>query len=123
VRVELRTEGGLGAFPGLSGTFACESQRLAEDDARRLAALVEASGLLAGAAGVLGGAPAPIARRGADRRRYVLTIQDGSLRQTVTAEDPLTPALASLVAFLRERQRAERALGRASGRRGQGDGG
>ena len=122
MRVELRTEGGLGAFPGLSGTFACESQRLAEDDARRLATLVEASGLLAGAAGVLG-APAPIARRGADRRRYVLTIQDGSLRQTVTAEDPLTPALASLVAFLRERQRAERALGRASGRRGQGDGG
>jgi hypothetical protein len=118
VRVELKTEGGLGAFPGLSGTFACESQGLAGDDARRLAALVEASGVLAGAAGGLD-LPAPIVRRGADRRRYVLTIHDGSLRQTVTAEDPLTPALAALVAFLRERQRAERAPGRAPRRNGR----
>jgi hypothetical protein len=118
VRVELRTEGGLGVFPGLSGTFVCESHGLGEDEARQLAALVEASGVLASALDV----PAPIVRRGADRRRYVLTIHDGSLRQTVTVEDPLTPALASLVAFLRERQRAERAPGGVPGRKGRADG-
>jgi hypothetical protein len=121
VRVELRTEGGLAVFPGLSGTFVCESQGLGEGEARQLAALVEAAGVLAGAAGP-SDPPATVVRRGADRRHYVLTVQDGSLRRSVTVEDPLTPALGALVAFLRERQRAARGRSRDPGRGGERDG-
>jgi hypothetical protein len=106
VRVVLKTEGGLGSFAGLAAPFACEGESLTGEQAKRLAELVDRSGLLVST----GGGVAPAARgsrRGADRRRYVLTVEHGEAQRTVELEDPLPAAVAPLVAFVRELQRQQ----------------
>ena len=106
MRVVLKTEGGLGSFPGLAAPFACAGESLTAEQAKRLAELVERSGLLLPTGG--GDAPAsPGSGRGADRRRYVLTVEHGTARRTVTLEDPLPAAVAPLVAFVRDLQRQQ----------------
>jgi hypothetical protein len=104
VRVVLKTEGGLGSFPGLAAPFACEGESLTAEQGKRLAELVERSGLLAATGGGETSA-SPGLRRGADRRRYVLTVEHGEARRTIALEDPLPAAVAPLVAFVREMQR------------------
>ena len=126
MRIELKTEGGVAFFPGLAPAFAIDTVSLAIDDANCLAALVAQSGLLdVPAAGhrsqprsLARGKSTPPVRRGVDARRYVLTVDDGSQRRSVTLEDPVPAKLAPLVAFLRARQRAGR---RASGLGGGGE--
>jgi hypothetical protein len=124
VRIELKTEGGIAFFPGLAAAFAIDTVALAIDDAKRLAALVAESGLLdvpaAGRRGLPRSAgraePTPPIRRGADARRYVLTIDDGSRRRRVTVEDPVPAKLEPLVDFLRAKQRVSRRSPGVSGR-------
>ena len=99
-----RRRAGSGPSRGSPRRSPARASRCTADEARRLAALVDRSGLLVST----GGGEAPVARgsrRGADRRRYVLTIEHGAARRTVALEDPLPAAVAPLVAFLREMQR------------------
>jgi hypothetical protein len=124
LRIELKTEGGIAFFPGLAATFALDSATLGEDEAGRLTSLVEASGLLEPRSGEAstppagaGRASAEPARRGADARRYLLTIEDGRGRHTIAVADPLPARLAPLVEFLRARQRASRRAAAPRGRR------
>lgn len=126
MRIELKTEGGVAFFPGLAAAFAIDSVALTIDDAKRLAALVAESGLLDTAADDRRSLPrsagrrepTPPVRRGADTRRYVLTIHDGSHRRRVTVEDPVPAKLEPLVDFLRARQRVSR---RSLGVSGKGE--
>lgn len=103
MRVELKTEGGVAFFPGLARPFVLETAALSADEAERLACLVDECRFFDREEA------APPARRGADAREYVLTIEaEGARRRTVRLRDPVAPDLAALLDFVREKQRESR---------------
>lgn len=124
MRIELVVEGGVAHLPGLAGPFVVDTESLAADEASRLKALVESSGVLrrgAREAGAAGGRRGPGAEGGADVRSYRITFDDGSHRRTLRLRDPLAPGLAPLVEFLRRKQREGRRSADDAGGGGHGD--
>jgi len=101
VRLELRTEGGFGFFPGLAAPFVLDTDRLPEEEAQRLAELVRQARVFERET------PPPPERRG-DARLYRLTVESPAGRRTLVLSDPLEPELRALVDFLRARQRRAR---------------
>jgi Emfourin len=103
VHVELKTEGGVAFFPGLARPFVLDTAALSAEETERLNVLVEACRFFDRPD------PAPPARRGADAREYVLTIEvESTGRRTLHLRDPVTPDLADLLDFLRAKQRESR---------------
>jgi hypothetical protein len=99
MRIELTTSGGIAHFPGLARPVTLESDVLPAEDAARLAALVEEVHFF----DLPSASPPP---RGADYRRYTITVEDRGRRHTVEAFDPITPpALGRLLDFVREKTR------------------
>jgi hypothetical protein len=89
-----------GGVAGIRLTRELDSERLPEDGARRLARLVEESGVL----GLPPGAPAP--PTGPDRFAYRLTVESGNAEHTVElAEQDVSPALTPLIDWLISRAR------------------
>jgi hypothetical protein len=126
VRIELVVEGGVAYLPGLARPFVVDSDSLAAEEAGRLLALVESSGVLRRAAreregGSAGGRRGPAAEGGADRRSYRITVDDGSRRRTLSLSDPLPPRLVPLVDFLRRKQREGRRSANGAVGGGHGD--
>ncbi|HXY40735.1 MAG TPA: protealysin inhibitor emfourin [Vicinamibacteria bacterium] len=101
MRLELRTEGGFGYFPGLAAPFVLDADCLPEEEAQQLAELVQKARLFEREP-----PPSPPARRAADARLYRLSVESPAGRRTLVLRDPLEPELRALVDFLRERQRA-----------------
>lgn len=107
MRVQLRTEGGVAHFPGLSRPVLIDSTALSSDDAEELQRLVTAARFFEQPARA--GTPP---RGAADYRRYTITIDDGARQHTVQLTDPVSDqALRELLRFLEVKARALRRQG------------
>lgn len=97
MRIELTIDGGFAYIPGLAGPILVDESQLAAADAGELRRLCQAA--LAGTKGAAARQPAAMP----DARRYRLTIYIDGNRQELTAADPVSqPAVAALIAFVRE---------------------
>lgn len=91
-------------FPGLARPFVLDTSALSAEESERLTLLVEACRFFDRA-----DAARP-ARRGADAREYVLTIEvESTRRRTLRLRDPVAQDLADLLDFVRAKQRESRA--------------
>ena len=97
MRIELVTDGGFAAFPGLAAPIALDDAKLPADrraELQRLLNLALAEKAVHGAAKA---APVP------DARRYKISIQRDAQRYELDAADPMVPsAFASLMKFVRD---------------------
>jgi hypothetical protein len=100
MRVQLKMEGGIAFFPGLSKPIIIDSDQLSRQEADELKRLVDAAHFFELPTTM----PSP-ARGAADYRQYTITIQDGSKLHTVHLTDPIEdPNLQALLAYLRARR-------------------
>jgi hypothetical protein len=99
VRVTLKTAGGLAYFPGVAKPIVVDSDVLAPEDAEHLRELVEAASFF--------DLPVQVGARtpgSADMRTRTLTVEDGTRRHVVSAEEPHMPAtLKHLIDFVTTR--------------------
>jgi hypothetical protein len=99
MRVELTIDGGFANIPGLARPIALDGSRLASTDADEMRRRCQAALL------VKQGTAAKRRQSMAlpDARRYHLTIDIDGKRHELTAADPIDlPAVAALIAFVRE---------------------
>jgi hypothetical protein len=96
MRVELRMQGGVAVFPGLAQPIAVDTQELPAGEAQAITELVGRAGFFE-----LPAAQADDRGGGADRRTYVLTVEDGPRRHRISRTDPLPDVLAALVVAVR----------------------
>ena len=96
MRVELKTSGGIAAFPGLQKPVVLDTAALGHEAAAELVHWVEAARFFELPPTL------PSDQRRRDTRQHVLSVSDSGRSHTVTRAEPLTePGLAELVAFLR----------------------
>ena len=107
MRIELKTEGGIAHFPGLSRPVVIDSAALSAEDDAELRRLVEAARFFERPPTV--GTPSCGA---ADYRRYMISVEDGGRQHTVQLVDPVEdPSLQQLLRFLQVKARALRREG------------
>ncbi len=95
MRIELTTEGGVAYFPGLSKPVVVDSGRLSQEQKAELQRLTEEARFFE----LPEKADTP--RRGADYRRYTLTIEGDARHHTVQFTDLIdNPALKRLVHYV-----------------------
>ena len=100
LRIELKVEGGLAYFPGLSKPTVIDSDQLPQQEADELKRLVTATSFFSLPNAI--GTPAPGA---ADYRRYTITVQDGGKQHTVHLTDLVEdPELQKLLSYLKARR-------------------
>lgn len=100
MRVELTVDGGFAYIPGLAGPIVVDGAQLAAIDAIELRRLCEAA--LAVTKGAADN-PRPSSAM-PDARRYLLTVDVDGDRHGLIASDPVSsPAIAALIAFVRQR--------------------
>ncbi len=108
MRIEFAVEGGVAYFPGLAEPVIVDLDLLDKDEAEQLKRLIDAARFF-DLPTVVG---APV-RGAADYRQYILTIDDGSRRQTVRVLEPIEdPALQELVQAVQKHVKAARAAKR-----------
>ena len=101
MRIELKTEGGIAHFPGLSRPVVIDSAALSAEDDAELKRLIESARFFERPPIV--GTPSPGA---ADYRQYTVTVEDGGRQHTVRLVDPVDDAaLQQLLHFLRAKAR------------------
>jgi hypothetical protein len=101
MRIELRTEGGIAHFPGLSRPVVIDSAALSAEDDAELKRLIESARFFERPPAV--GTPSPGA---ADYRQYTVTVEDGGRQHTVKLADPVEDtALQQLLHFLQAKAR------------------
>jgi hypothetical protein len=97
VRIELETEGGFAAFPGLDRPVTIDTATLPAEEAETVEGLVRDARFFA--------RPEPeqaMPPGAADYRTYSITVEDGAQRRTLRVHDPITDAhLAALIAHVR----------------------
>lgn len=109
MRIELKREGGLAAFPGLSKPWTVELQALPAEQAEVIERSVRTARFFEQPPVV--GAAAPGA---ADLTRYTLTIEEGGQRHSVRLIEPVAdPHLRDLLALLKQVEGAQRRAARA----------
>ena len=97
-----RSATGVGFFPGLAEPITIEEDRLPEAQARELDALVASTAFF--------DRPAAPATRGADRRQYTITIEQGGRSRTLVVDEPIDdPELRRLIALLEAAAKEARA--------------
>lgn len=100
VRIQLSQEGGLAAFPGLARPRSVELSELPAEQAQAIEHGLRDARFHELPASV-GGGGRDSASRGADQRRYTLTVEEGPRRHSVElvepVEDPRLRELLSLV--------------------------
>ena len=95
MRIELTTEGGVAAIPGLAKPILLESMTMSSEQCAHLQRLVDAA-LMERTQCASPKAAVP------DGRRYRLTIQRDGARSEIEAEDPaIPPAIEALMQFVR----------------------
>ncbi|MFY1829446.1 protealysin inhibitor emfourin [Myxococcus fulvus] len=103
-RIALSQEGGLAAFPGLARPRSVELDALPAEEARALEEGLRDTRFHE-LPRVVGGAGA----RGADRRRYTLTVEEGTRRHTVELVEPVEdPRLRELLSLVKRATRKRR---------------
>lgn len=96
MRVELNTEGGFAAIPGLAKPVSVDAADLSSDLSKELQRLVNSALAEKAPAGSVKRSPVP------DGRRYRISVQRGGSRDEVEADDPVTPpAFDALMDFVR----------------------
>jgi emfourin len=99
LRVTIGIDGGFAYLPGLAQPRVVDAAALPADAVALLRSLL--------AAPTPRTCEAPDASRGADRRSYVIRIEEGTRRRTVTVTDPVAdPGLAELIDVLLSTARA-----------------
>lgn len=99
MRVQLKVEGGIAYFPGLSRPRVIESDKLSEKEAAELERLVDAAHFFKAPA-VVG----KVRQGAADYRQYSVTIAEGRRSHTVRLTDPIEDVnLQALLDFIRAR--------------------
>ncbi|QSQ27574.1 hypothetical protein JY651_22840 [Pyxidicoccus parkwayensis] len=108
MRIELKREGGVAFFPGLSRPHSVDLESLPPETAEALQRAVREARFFEQPA-VVG-----TATRGADRTRYTVTIEDdGGQRHTVQLVEPVEePQLRALLELLKQAEKAQRASAR-----------
>jgi hypothetical protein len=107
MRIELKTEGGIAHFPGLSRPVVIDSAALSAEDDAELKRLIGSARFFERPPIV--GTPSPGA---ADYRQYTVTVEDGGRQHTVKLVDPVEdPALRQLLRFLQVKARGLRREG------------
>lgn len=107
MRIEFQMNGVVAGtyFPGLSRSMVLQSDELAEGDADELQRLLDAAHFFE--------QPTMVntsMRNTADRRHYIITVEDHERNHTVYLTEPVTDAeLQSLIAFLNQQVKARRA--------------
>src|SRR5690349_10435528 len=82
MRLTFKMEGGLAAFPGLSGPVTVDTDSLPPDEARSLEQLVEACRFFEQPS-------APPVAGGPDARTYTLAIEQGGRSHSLSVGDPV----------------------------------
>ena len=96
MRVELSTDGGFAAIPGLAKPVLLDAADLSPDHGAELKRLVEAAVAEKAQRGSVKAAPVP------DGRRYRITILGDGARNEIEAADPMIPpAFEALMEFAR----------------------
>src|SRR5689334_20342225 len=99
MRIQLKIDGGLAYFPGLSKPRVIDSADLPAAEANRLRQLVDAAGIFEQPAG-----NRTLPKGAADYRQYTITVEDGRRQRTLRLTDPIAnPNLQALVEYLRTR--------------------
>jgi hypothetical protein len=99
MRIQLKIEGGLAYFPGLSKPIKIESNELPDQEANKLKQLLDAAHFF-DLPPVLN-APAPGA---ADYHQYTITVDDDNKHYTVQMTDPIEPNLQALLSYLKTKR-------------------
>ncbi len=100
MRIQLKIDGGLAYFPGLSKPITIDGNTLPAQEADKLKQLLDATHFF-DLPPVLN-APAPGA---ADYRQYTVTVDDDSKHHTVQMTDPIEePNLQALLSYLKRRR-------------------
>lgn len=108
MRIELKREGGLAFFPGLTKPRSVDLETLPPDTAEAIRRGVQEARFFEQPAAV------GTASRGADRTRYTVTIEDGGRKHTVQFLEPVEePNLRALVELLQKVEKEQRAAARA----------
>jgi hypothetical protein len=101
MRIELKTEGGIAHFPGLSKPVVIDSNELSVEEGAELTRLIESARFFERPSTV--GTPPPGA---ADYRQYTITVEDDGQQHTVRLVDPVNDiALQQLLHFLQAKAR------------------
>ena len=104
MRIELKTEGGIAHFPGLSRPVVIDSAALSAEDDAELRRLVEAARFFERPPTV-----GTTSRGAADYRRYTISVEDDGRQHTVKLADPVEdPSIQQLLRFLQVKARALR---------------
>jgi hypothetical protein len=102
LRVQLKVEGGLAHFPGLSRPLTVEEDALMPEDATELRRLVEE-------ARFFDLEPPSPARRVMDAQRTTITVEEGERRRTLEVMDPIEdPVLRALLRHIKASGRKQR---------------
>jgi len=102
VRIQLKMEGGIAYFPGLSKPITIDSDELPKQESDELKRLVNATHFF-DLPTVIGSPP----RGAADYRQYTITIEDDGKQHTVRLTDPIEdPNLQALLTYLKTRRSA-----------------
>ncbi len=100
MRIQLKIDGGLAYFPGLSKPITIDSNALPAEEADKLKQLLDAAHFF-DLPPVLN-APAPGA---ADYHQYTITVDDDSKHHTVQMTDPIEePNLQALLSYLKTKR-------------------
>ncbi len=96
MRIELKVDGGLASFPGLSKPIIIDSDALPDQEANKLKQLLDEVHFFDLPPVI--NAPSPGA---ADYRQYTITVDDGSKHHVVQATDPIKdPNFQNLLNYL-----------------------
>ena len=102
MRIQLKIEGGIAFFPGLSKPIMIDSDQLPQQESDELKRLVNATRFFDLPTAM--GSPSPGA---ADYRQYTITIQDEGKQHTVHLTDLIEdPDLQALLTYLKARRPA-----------------
>ncbi len=118
MRVEFQMNGVVAGtyFPGLSRPVVIQSDELGENDAHELQRLLDASRFFDQPS------TTTVPARPADRRQYIITVEDHERCHTVYLTEPITDAeLQSLITFLNQQVKVRRAAMRQQHGRQQND--
>ncbi|MBZ4417360.1 protealysin inhibitor emfourin [Myxococcus sp. RHSTA-1-4] len=97
MRIELKREGGLAFFPGLSRPRGVDLGELPPDTAEAISRGVQEARFFEQPS-----TPGPASQRGADRTSYTVTIDDGGRRHSVQLVEPVEdPRLRALLELLK----------------------
>lgn len=105
MQLQVHIEGGFAYLPGQTKPIVLESNTLAPSEAETMRQLVTQAHFF----DLPEKLDAPGAKRGADYRRYTITVEEGSRRHTVQMTDPIpNPELQAIITYAQRHRSPEK---------------